>query len=235
MIGIFDSGIGGVTVLNKIIQRFPNYKYLYYSDSINNPYGDKSKEELLEIVKKIISYLINKGSQIIVIGCNTVSTICYDELVKEFSIPIIKIEPPSKRLLGKTLIMATSGTINSKRFKEIIKNYDEENTFICKCSGLADLIEKNNKKEIKNFLNKNISKFRGVDNIVLGCTHYPLIKKEIENVLGNVIFYDGSEKVINELEKYVIKIKESDFEINFIDSSYLKIKEERFYQELRDK
>ena len=228
MIGVFDSGIGGITVINAVIKKFPKYKYIYYSDSLNNPYGDKSKEELLKITENVISKLISKGCQIIVIGCNTASTNCYEELKNKFSIPIIKIEPSYQLLLGKTLIMATSSTIKSKRFKEILKEYDKKSTYICECPGLADLIE--NEEDVNSYLNKKISKFKGVDNVVLGCTHYPLIKEAIRKVLGNVKFYDGVEEVVNTLQKELTNIKETKFDIEFIDSSHSKSKKERFFK-----
>jgi len=97
MIGVFDSGIGGVTVLKEILKLLPNYQYVYYSDSINNPYGDKSKDELLVITKDIVQLLIDKGCKVIVIACNTASAICKDFLRENFDIPIIAIEPAVKQ------------------------------------------------------------------------------------------------------------------------------------------
>ena len=96
MIGIFDSGIGGVTVFKEILKSLPNYQYLYYSDSINIPYGDKNNEELISITREIVKYLIKRGAKIIVIACNTASAICKDDLRIEFDIPIIAIEPAIK-------------------------------------------------------------------------------------------------------------------------------------------
>ena len=93
MIGIFDSGIGGVTVLQEILKELPNYTYLYYSDSKNNPYGDKQEEELIKITENIVAYLISMGCEVIVIACNTASAVCKDYLRNKFSVPIIAIEP----------------------------------------------------------------------------------------------------------------------------------------------
>ena len=81
MIGIFDSGIGGVTAFKEILKSLPNYQYLYYSDSLNNPYGDKNNEELISITREIVKYLIKRGAKIIVIAWNTASAICKDDLI----------------------------------------------------------------------------------------------------------------------------------------------------------
>lgn len=242
MIGIFDSGIGGVTLFKEILKQLPNYKYIYYSDSLNNPYGDKSYDELIKITENIVNYLIQEGCETIVIACNTASAICKDYLRRKFNIPIIAIEPAYKMVydynyLGKTLILATKGTLESSKFKELYQKYDNHNTSIYECVGLADLIENDDKKAVKEYLNVNIKKFRGVENVVLGCTHYPLIKEKIKEILGNVIFYDGSLGVVKELSRIIKKeeIKSSHQKITFIDSSNQKIKEDRFFNILKQK
>lgn len=235
MIGIFDSGIGGVTVLKKILKLLPNYQYIYYSDSINNPYGDKSSQELETITKDIVKFLIDKGCKIIVIACNTASAVCKDFLRKEFNIPIIAIEPALKQVInnspkGNTLVMATKGTIESEKFLELYHKYYNKNMIIKSFPGLADLIEKDKKDDIKLYLKDNLQ-YKNIDNVVLGCTHYPLIKKEIIDVLGNVNFYDGSVGVSKRLKQVIqdISLKELGFDLEFIDSSKNKDKEKRFY------
>lgn len=237
MIGIFDSGIGGVTVFQEVLEVMPNYKYIYYSDSKNNPYGDKSDDELKKITINIVEYLVSEGCEIIVIACNTASAICKDILREKYSIPIIAIEPAYKLASknGKTLIMATKGTIDSLKFKELYQKYDNHNTMIYECVGLANLIEQNNTKLIKEYLKQNIKQFMGVENVVLGCTHYPLIKKNIREILGNVNFFDGSNGVAKRLLEIVkdIHLQESEQSITFIDSSLDKTKEKRFFDLLQ--
>lgn len=239
MIGIFDSGIGGVTVLKEILKLLPNYHYLYYSDSINNPYGDKNSQELEVITKDIVQLLIDKGCKIIVIACNTASAICKDFLRREFDIPIIAIEPALKQVInnnpkGNTLVMATKGTIESEKFLELYEKFDNKKMIIKSFPGLADLIEQNKIDDIKVYLKENLQ-YKNIDNVVLGCTHYPLIKKEITDVLGNVNFYDGSVGVSKRLKKVIqdINIKETKFKLEFIDSSKSKSKEKRFYDILK--
>ena len=162
MIGVFDSGIGGVTVLKEIIKLLPNYHYLYYSDSFNNPYGDKTKDELLLISKNIVQLLIDSGCKIIVIACNTASAICKDYLRDNFDVPIIAIEPAIKQVFdnnpkGKTLVMATKGTIESEKFFKLYNSFSSDNMIIESFSGLADLIEQDKKEDLKIYLKKKIT------------------------------------------------------------------------------
>ncbi|MBO5530175.1 MAG: glutamate racemase [Bacilli bacterium] len=237
MIGVFDSGIGGVTVMKELIKILPNEDYIYYSDTINNPYGDKTNEEIVNISDKIVNYLINQGCKLIVIACNTASAISKDYLRNKYSIPIIAIEPAYKSVDNEsTLVMATNATINSDKFHTLFNTYDNHNTILLSCSGLADLIEEGNKEKIINYLNNKIGKYRGVKNVVLGCTHYPLIKEEISKVLGPVTFYDGSVGVAKHTKEV---LKENNIlgnntgKITFIDSSNNKEKERLFYEILK--
>ena len=135
MIGIFDSGIGGVTVFKEILGELPNYEYVYYSDSKNNPYGDKFSDELIKITDSIVSYLVQMGCCVIVIACNTASAICKDYLRRKYDIPIIAIEPAYKMVNdinkdGKTLVLATKGTLQSSKFKCLYNKYDNHNTIL---------------------------------------------------------------------------------------------------------
>ena len=241
MIGIFDSGIGGVTVLKKLIELLPNEKYLYYSDSINSPYGDKSEEELKIIVSNVVSYLISRGCKIIVIACNTASTLS-DYLREKFNVLFVAIEPAYKMAHDfaydkKILVMATNRTIESEKFQKLYNKYDNLNTILLPCSGLADLIEKDLDKDIDLYLRENLTKYIGVECVVLGCTHYPLIKSNIQKVLGNVEFFDGSvgvsKRVYDLLEKNNL-LNESTGSVEFFDSSLDKTKKDRFFQILNN-
>ena len=153
MIGVIDSGIGGATVMKELLKEMPNEDYIYYSDSINNPYGDKTNEEIIKIVDNIVEKLVKQNVKMIIIACNTASAICKDYLRKKYSLPIIAIEPAYKVVYDKakeykTLIMATKATINSDNFKKLYNEYNNNNTILCSCSGLADLIEEGNQTKI---------------------------------------------------------------------------------------
>lgn len=243
MIGILDSGIGGVTVFREILKNIPKGHFVYYSDSINNPYGNKSKEEIILILDNIVKKLINMGCLIIVIACNTASSIGVNFLREKYSdIKFIAIEPAYKMVhdnnpRGKTLVMATLGTIESEKFLKLYHKYDNHNTILLPCIGLAELIENN--KNVIPYLSDILSEYKDIQNVVLGCTHYPLIKDDIKNILGDVTFYDGAKGVTKELLR-VLKIHKinyefADLEIKFIDSSKDKTKEKRFWELLNPK
>ena len=243
-IGVFDSGIGGVTVLKELLKILPNENYIYYSDSKNNPYGDKSDEEIFIICDSIVKKFIEQKCKMIVIACNTASAKVSKRLREKYpQETIIAIEPAYKMVHDfayekTTLVMATKGTLESEKFHELYKKYDNHKTYLMACKGLADVIEEGNEEKIQVYLNKNLSEYVGkVENVVLGCTHYPLIQEQIKQVLGNVTFFNGAPN----LAKYVRdKLKEknliNDFKIkgkvHFIDSSNLESKKERFFKYL---
>lgn len=241
MIGIFDSGIGGVTIFREILKSIPRGHFIYYSDSTNNPYGDKTKEEILRILDNIVTKLIDMGCLVIVIACNTASSIGVSYLREKYpKILFIATEPAYKMVhdynpQGKTLVMATRGTIESEKFLELYHKYDNHNTILLSCIGLAELIENN--KDVSKYLNELLGKYNDIDNVVLGCTHYPLIKSEIKKVLGDITFYDGAKGVTKELLR-VLKIHNINYEydelkIKFIDSSQNEFKEKRFWELLK--
>ncbi len=236
MIGVFDSGIGGVTILKEIIKLLPHEKFLYYSDSFNNPYGDKDVVSLYQIVSRIVNFLINNGCKTIVIACNTASVLCVDRLRKDFKdITFIATVPAYKMVYdhnfnGKTLVMATKGTIESEKFHLLYDKYNNGKTIICPCVGLAELIEEGNKVKIKQYLSLMFKDYDKIDNIVLGCTHYPLIKDILKEIFGDVNFFDSGYGVAKQLERKVTKKMKGNLEITFIDSACSKEKEERFYK-----
>ena len=238
MIGVLDSGIGGVTVLREILKQGINANFIYYSDSKHNPYGDKSSDEVYSIVKWVVDYLLDMGCVAIVLACNTASAICVKRLREEYPDTLfIAIEPAYKMVhdynpKGKTLVMATEGTINSEKFLTLFNKYDNRNTILLPCKGLAELIEEGNDVKINQYLDDNLSKYKDIDNVVLGCTHYPLIKKNIRRVLGDVKFFDGSlgvsKELVRQLELRGIAFDNDSFSVDFIDSNGNVSKENRF-------
>ena len=241
-IGVFDSGIGGATVLKECIKQCPNFEYIYYSDSKNNPYGDKTREEVLNISSNVCDYLISKGCKIIIIACNTASAICVDYLREKYkNVTFIAIEPAIKvaydsNELNGTLIMATKGTMDSERFHILYEKYHYDNFYLLSCSGLANIIEHDYEK-LENYLKDNLSIYKDkVKSVVLGCTHYSLIKKEISDILGKVTFYDGNIGVAKQLKKVIEEnnVISSENKVAFIDSSNDLKKEKRFWNILKD-
>ena len=173
-IGIFDSGIGGVTVLREIINLLPNEKFIYFSDSKNNPYGDKEDYEIKTRCDEITKFLLEKSCKLIVIACNTASARAANFLREKYKdLPIIAIEPAYKMVHDyayekTTLVMATKGTIESEKFNLLYHKYNNYKTYILPCVGLADIIEEGNKEKLDKYLNKNLGIYKGkVQNVVL--------------------------------------------------------------------
>ena len=193
-IGLFDSGIGGLTVLNAFLKYHPNNEYYYYGDTLNMPYGDKKIEELYEYSKKIINYLKSKQVDIIIIACGTVSANLYERLKREETIPIYSVisELPSyveENNFKRTLVLATSKSIESHVFKNKIKN----DVIEVACPKLVPLIENDETEKIDDVLNEYIPN-EFFDSLVLGCTHYPIIKEEIKSKIDdNVKIIDMGE------------------------------------------
>lgn len=187
-IGVFDSGIGGLTVLSSMLKYHPNNEYYYYGDTLNLPYGDKSIEELYNCVKNILNYLNEKKVDMIIIACGTVSANLYDRLKNEVNVPIYSVinNLPNyieDKKYKKTLVMATNATVNSHIFKRILKNDVVE----VACPKLVPIIESGNYDNIDNVLSEYLSNLDGVDSIILGCTHYPIIKDYIFKKVGNKV------------------------------------------------
>lgn len=243
-IGIFDSGIGGVTVLKEIIKILPNESYIYYSDSKNNPYGDKTDEEIFNMCDKIVKKFIEEKCKAIVIACNTASAKAASKLREKYPEEIIiAIEPAYKMVYDfayekPTLVMATKGTIESEKFHKLYEKYDNHKTYLMACKGLADIIEEGNEEKIKKYLKENLSEYVGkVENVVLGCTHYPLVQEQIAKVLGNVKFFNGAPNLAKHLKDV---LKENDLisdsqikgNVEFVDSRNSEYKKERFMRYL---
>lgn len=209
-IGVFDSGIGGITVLKEIIKILPNEDYLYYCDSKNNPYGEKSDIELLEITNNIVNFFIKKDVKIIVVACNTATTRCIKTLRKMYpNILFVGTEPAIKLACSNNykniLVMATPSTMTSKRTNELINLYkkDNQNIMLLACEWLANKIETNDKNGMNILLDKLLFNYKNknIDCIVLGCTHYPYIKKDIKKRITNCEIIDGSKGVAKQVKK----------------------------------
>ena len=155
-IGILDSGIGGTTVLNEIIKLLPKEDYVYYADSKNNPYGEKSPKEIYKIVENIVEFLLKeKDCKMIVIACNTATTRCMKKLKEKYKdIPFVGTVPAIKVACDNnykhTLVLATPSTIDSERTKELIEENRKENQeiILTSCDGLANAIEPKNREKM---------------------------------------------------------------------------------------
>lgn len=237
-IGLFDSGIGGLSVLRELIQLLPHENYLFYEDSIHVPYGEKSDEELFDITSHIVDYLLGQNCKIIVIACNTATTSCMSRLREKYpdtifvgTVPAIKVAYDAHS--SKTLILSTPYTMKSSRVRELVTEYQRDDQEIINISGenLATLIDFNEKDEIQNLLNRILSPYQdSVDSVILGCTHYSLIKQEIQSVLPNAKLLDGAygvaKEVRHQLEEHNLlnpsSIQGNIEIVNSKDNSYVK-------------
>ena len=208
-IGVFDSGLGGISVLNRCIELLPNEDFIYYADKKNAPYGDKTTDEIIDCVDNAIKdFFIPNNIKALVLACNTATNAAIDVLRKKYDIPIIGTEPAIKPAMlktkdKKTLIIATDATVNSLKFKDKIKNYDPNKYIAMGCSGLVELIEANEKDKITEYFKKKFENLevQDISSVVLGCTHYPFVKDEIKSVLScDLSFFDGGEGVARRLE-----------------------------------
>ncbi len=199
-IGMFDSGIGGLNVLEEVKNLMPNENIIYYQDSTNNPYGEKTDEELWDIVTNIVNYLKGEGVKEIIIACNTATTRCIKKLREEYpEIIFIGTEPAIKVATDNNykniVLLGTPGTINSDRLHELVdRNKSDENIYLIECSGLANAIENHNQDEIIRLLHNYLDEYKDkhIDSVVLGCTHYGYIKNEIIEILGDIKLIDGN-------------------------------------------
>lgn len=208
VIGVFDSGIGGLSVTNAIKNAFPEYTIEYREDSKNVPYGTKTPDQIYKLITPIIKELAQK-CDIIVIACNTVTTNLIHILRCDYDVPFIGIEPmikPATQLSAtkKITVCATPATLKSKRYKYIKNTYAKHVTvYEPDCSDWSELIEKNkiSKQLIKNDILPTLN--NGSDVIVLGCTHYHWIEKEIIDIVGDkATVLQPEEAIISRLKVY---------------------------------
>lgn len=196
-IGIFDSGMGGISVLAQLIKLMPNEKYIYYGDSKNAPYGVKDPTEVKKLCISICDFLIDKGVKAIVVACNTATSAAINYLRERYDIPIIGMEPALKPAAtmesdGKIVVMATEMTLREKKFSALMDKYSDKRDIVkLPCPKLVELIEagviegENVEESIKNCFNGiNMNE---VSSIVLGCTHYIFLKDDIKKFVGDKV------------------------------------------------
>ncbi|MGX7111416.1 glutamate racemase [Gemella cuniculi] len=198
-IGVFDSGVGGLTVAREIMRQLPNETIYYFGDVKNCPYGDKKREEIIENTEKAVKFLINQGVKMIVLACNTATAAALDYLQQKYDIPIIGVvQPGARRAIqatenNKVLVLGTKFTANSKVYDREVEHinsniivYDKACPAFCPfIEAEGNLIPDATKKLLEETLTE--TKNLDMDTVVLGCTHYPILKKDIEKYYGDKI------------------------------------------------
>jgi len=216
-IGFFDSGIGGLTILGSVITHLPQYNYLYYGDTKNVPYGDKSEEEIYQYTEEAMRYLFSHGCVLVIIACNTASA----ETVRRLQDTFLVEEYPDRRILGvviptveelinsdskKAMVVGTKRTIDSRKYD--IELEKREVTHIDLLSvptpALVPLIETGNLMQAYAILAEEIEGNRGVDTLILACTHYTLLKNMVRRTFGDSLIVISQDEVIpQKLEQYL--------------------------------
>lgn len=206
LIGIFDSGVGGLSVWKELIKIVPDNPILYLSDSAYCPYGPRSQEEIIARAKAITEFLISKGVTLIVIACNTATAAAIDTLRKSYKVPFIGMEPAVKPAAlhsksGVIGVLATQGTFKGKLYHRTLEHFASDINVIEKIgTGLVELVEsgETNSEKTKELLKRYIDPMIAgkADHIVLGCTHYPFLLDAIKEIAGEeVVIVDPSPAV----------------------------------------
>lgn len=212
-IGFFDSGVGGLSVLKEAIKLMPNENYIYFGDSKNAPYGVKNVDDVKELTYNAFNLLREKGAKAVVVACNTATSAAVADLRKDYKdIPIVGIEPALKPAVelnrdGAIVIMATPMTLREKKFSNLMNKYNGGKEIIpMPCAGLVEFIESGDLDgdDLKDYLKDKFSEFKGqkIGSVVLGCTHYPFVRKAIQETIGNNIpVIDGGLGTCKELRR----------------------------------
>ena len=216
-IGVFDSGVGGLTVAREIMRNLPNERIVYFGDTARVPYGSKSKDTIIRYAKHIIRFLRTQDVKAIVIACNTASALALEEVEKELDIPIIGVVEPGARVAaattknGKIGVIGTESTINSHMYPQLIKEYRPDVTVFGKaCPLFCPLVEEGWLKDpvteevAKRYL-KDLLK-EDIDTLILGCTHYPLLRSLLSGLVGDQIqLVNPAYETAKELERLLKK------------------------------
>lgn len=216
-IGVFDSGLGGLTVFKELMRQLPHEDIIYFGDTARVPYGTKSKEAIIRFSKQNVSILMKYKVKMVVVACNSSSSFALPVLRESFKIPIIGvIEPGAKKAVGTTTnnvigVIATTATITSGSYTKKIKQLNSKAKVLTQaCPLFVPLVEeglfvhKPTELIAKQYLNK--IKQSKVDTLILGCTHYPLLKSIIQKVVGkNVTLIDSAKEVAKDVKELLLK------------------------------
>ena len=206
-IGVMDSGMGGISVLRELAGLLPHENFVFYGDSANAPYGSRSTEEIYQLTEQVVQKLLKRGVKAVVIACNTASSAAGARLRAEYpELPIVEIEPALKPAViacpgGRVVVLATEATLRERKFARLL-------TEIIKLPlpGLPEFVERGelDSPQLREFLQGFFVQLadRPVDGVVLGCTHYPFVRKVIAELLGpQVKVFDGAAGTARQLRR----------------------------------
>lgn len=210
-IGVFDSGVGGISVLKKVVQLLLHEDFIYFGDSLNAPYGSKPLDEVRKLTLAGVDFLLERNVKAIVVACNTATSAAIDVIRARYpDIPIIGTEPALKPAVlaskqGSIVVMATERTLAEDKFAHLMNKVARERDVIkMPCPGLAELIEdgKSDTMEVRDYLQDKFSRvdLDKISSVVLGCTHYPFITRALAEVIGeDKLILDGADGISRHL------------------------------------
>ena len=216
-IGVFDSGVGGISVLRELVALMPNENFIFYGDSKHAPYGTKTREEVENLTVKDAEYLLSQGVKALVVACNTATSAAIQVLRHKYSdMPVIGIEPALKpavhcRMHPRVLVMATPMTLREEKFHNLMLQFQSEAEIIpLPCPGLVEFVERGDleSEQLREFLSELFAPYQNipVDCVVLGCTHYPFVRGKIQSVLGtHVKIFDGGAGTARETKRRLME------------------------------
>jgi glutamate racemase len=209
-IGFFDSGVGGLSVMIEVRRLLPAEKFIYFADSAHCPYGAKPVEVIQGRAFAICDFLLERGVKLIVIASNTTSIAALDAVREKYNVPVVGIEPAIKPAVsvtrnGRIGVIATGVTLAGERFDSLVKRFgDGLDVYTQPCPGLVEVVESGrwDNKETEALIGSYLDKLlaRGVDTIILGCTHYPFLRPVVEKLAGSsIVVIDSGEAVARQV------------------------------------
>lgn len=215
-IGIFDSGVGGLTVWKELVKELPNENVIYYADSANCPYGPRSKQEIIQLSSRVVDFLVSKNCKAVIVACNTATAAAIDFLRSNYPIPFIGMEPAVKpaALNTKTksiAVLATEGTFSGKLYLETSRKYAKDVELNVKVGDrLVEIVENGQVNEVETleYLKSLVQPLieQEVDQLVLGCTHYPFLIDQLSKILpSNVKIIDPAPAIIKQTNRILEK------------------------------
>lgn len=227
-IGVFDSGVGGLTVLKELMKQLPHESFIYFADINNCPYGSKTQDEVILLATQITEFLLDKKCKLIVVACNTATAAAIEYLRKNYKISFVGMEPAVKLAAlntktGTIGILATHGTFQGKLFKETSQKWAYgKKLMIQSGEGLVEFVEagKLDGLKVNNLLKKYLLPMldNNVDQIVLGCTHYPFLLKSIEKII------DGKATIVDPAPAIAKRTFELLKELNLLNNEGVQLK-----------
>lgn len=240
-IGIFDSGLGGISVLKELRKHMPNEHFIYYGDSAYAPYGTRSKDYIIDRCIQICDFFISRNVKALVIACNTATSVAAPIVRKKYNIPIIGMEPALKvaaqnKVDQNIIVMATPLTLKEKKFEDLMSHFSNDNHIMkMPCPELVKIVENDELDDHNKVLNQLYTYYRDinlkeVDSIVLGCTHFVFYRNYFDEHFNHINIIDGNLGTSNHLkhileERELLNDKEGSIEIlnSSDDEKYLSL------------